>query len=56
MKLYKYLSLSYAKEIMFNCHLYCSGEKGTLENVHRIVRRILYKSELLDKYTKVDLK
>ena len=44
------------KEIMFNCHPYCSGEKGTLENVHRILRRIFYKSESLDKYKNKDLK
>ena len=40
---------------MFNCNPYRSGEKGTLENKHRIVRRILFKSESLDKYKNEDL-
>ena len=43
------------RETMFNCHPYCSGEKGTLENKHRIVRRIFHKSESLDKYSNSDL-
>lgn len=43
------------RDIMFNCHPYCSGEKGTLENKHRIVRRILKKSVSLDAYKNEDL-
>ena len=43
------------REIMFNCHPYCSGEKGTLENRHRLIRRILPKSHSLDAYTNKDL-
>lgn len=35
---------------LFNCHAYCSGEKGTLENRHRIVRRLIPKYVSLDKY------
>ncbi len=43
------------KSKLFNCHPYSSGEKGTLENKHRIVRRIFKKSTSLDKYTNEDL-
>lgn len=44
------------KDKMYNCDPYCSGQKGTLENKHRIVRRIIPKSVSLDKYNNDDLK
>ena len=44
------------REILFNCHPYCSGEKGTLENTHRLIRRIFTKFNSLDGHTNKDLK
>lgn len=43
------------REIMYNCHPYSSGEKGTLENKHRILRRVIPKGISLDNYSKSDL-
>ena len=43
------------KSKLFNCHPYCSGEKGTLENKHRILRRVFKKSQSLDKFTDKNL-
>lgn len=43
------------KSKLFNCYAYCSGQKGTLENKHRILRRIFKKSESLNNYTNNDL-
>lgn len=40
---------------LFNCHPYNSGEKGTLENKHRILRRIFKKSESLNCFNNNDL-
>ncbi len=40
---------------LYNCHAYCSGEKGTLENKHRIVRRVIPKGISLDNYSEKDL-
>lgn len=44
-----------SRDKMFNCHPYCSREKGTLENKHRIVRRVIPKGKSLDFYTNEDL-
>lgn len=40
---------------LFNCRPYCSGDKGSLENIHRLVRRIIPKGESMDKYENKDL-
>lgn len=40
---------------LFNCHPYCSGEKGTLENSHRLIRRIIPKGKSMDDYTNKDI-
>ncbi|MCK5867188.1 MAG: hypothetical protein KAG14_02200, partial [Mycoplasmataceae bacterium] len=36
---------------LYNCHAYCFGEKGTLENKHRLIRRIIKKGESMDSHT-----
>lgn len=40
---------------LYNCHAYCSGEKGTLENKHRILRRVIPKSVSMDIYSPEDI-
>ena len=40
---------------LYNCHAYCSGEKGTLENKHRLIRRIIKKGESIDTYTQTNI-
>ncbi|WKX02191.1 hypothetical protein [Candidatus Mycoplasma mahonii] len=40
---------------LFNCNPYYLGEKGTLENKQRIVRRIFSKNKSLDSYKNTDL-
>lgn len=40
---------------MFNCHPYCSGEKGTLENSHRLIRRLIPKGVSMDNYSETDI-
>ena len=40
---------------LYNCHAYCSGEKGTLENKHRLIRRIIKKGQSMDNYAQADI-
>ena len=40
---------------IYNCRPYCSGDKGTLENTHRIVRRLIAKSESLNDLSSRDV-
>ena len=40
---------------LFNCKPYNSGQKGTLENKHRIVRRVIPKGISLDNYGPTDI-
>jgi len=40
---------------LYNCHAYCSGEKGTLENKHRLIRRIIKKGLSMDAYTQANI-
>ena len=43
------------KTRLYNCRAYCSGEKGTLENKHRLIRRIIKKGASIDNYTQADI-
>ena len=40
---------------LYNCHAYYSGEKETLENKHRLIRRIIKKGESIDNYTQANI-
>ena len=43
------------REKIFNCYPYISGEKETLENEHRILRKVIPKGISLDNHSKKDL-
>lgn len=40
---------------LFYCHPYCSFEKGSIENVHELLRRVIPKFVSLKPYTQEDL-
>jgi IS30 family transposase len=50
-----YLHSVVNKTKLYNCDAYNSGQKGTLENKHRILRRVIPKSTSIDKYTSKDI-
>ncbi|WP_406617158.1 IS30 family transposase [Mycoplasmopsis adleri] len=40
---------------IYKCHPYCSGEKGSIENCHRLLRRYFKKGKSIDPYYGQDL-
>jgi IS30 family transposase len=55
MKLYSHLK-AIDKNKLFNCDAYNSGQKGTLENKHRILRHIIPKGVSINQYSDQKIK
>ena len=49
------LGNEFDKNKIYNCHPYSSWEKGSIENMHKLIRRIIPKSKSLNNYTSKDL-
>lgn len=46
---YKFLEIEYIREI-FYCYFYLLLEKGSIENVYRLLRRYVLKGKFIDRY------
>lgn len=40
---------------IYNCDPYCSSQKGSIENKHRLIRRVIPKGVSMDNYSKKDI-